>query len=56
MNKEKEIEELGNILYCNQDKYDFTNPFEVAKCIIDLGYRNCKDKVILTRKEYEDMI
>lgn len=54
--KEKQINELGNILYCRQDKYDLSNPFEVAKCVVDLGYRNCKDSVVLTQQEYLNIV
>lgn len=39
MSVDKEmIEELAHNLYCKQDEYNMSNPFEIAKCVIDLGY------------------
>ena len=54
--KEKQINDLGNTLYNRQDKYDLGNPFEVAKCVIDLGYKKIdKDSVVLTKEELKEV-
>lgn len=48
------IEELGNTLYCKQDKFDLSNPFEVAKAVVEEGYRKILEgAVVITRGEYE---
>ena len=62
--KEKQINDLANTLYNRQHTYDLSNPFEVAKCVIDLGYRKLpKDArvfiptdeqyIMLSREEYQ---
>ena len=56
ISKNKEINDLANTLYNRQDKYDLSNPFEVAKCVIDLGYLKIdKDSVVLTREELQEL-
>ena len=68
--KEKQIESkvltLGNELYCKQDEFDMSNPYEVAEAVIDLGYRKLPENarvfipdgqmVLLTREEHESLI
>ena len=51
------IEELGNALYCKQDKFDLSNPFEVAKAVVEEGYRKIhKGAVVLTKEEFDTQI
>ena len=50
MDSVKQIEELGNALYCKQDKCNMSNPFEVAKVVIDLGYRKINESLISREK------
>ena len=55
--KKAMIEELGNTLYCKQDKFDLSNPFEVAKAVVEEGYRKIPEgAVVLTREENEKWI
>ena len=50
------IEELGNTLYCKQDKFDLSNPFEVAKAVIEEGCIKIPEgAVVLTREEMENL-
>ena len=52
----KEISDLANMLYCKQDEFNLSNPYEVGYAIINiLGYRNCKDKIVISKEEYEDL-
>lgn len=64
ISKNKEINNLANTLYNRQHKYDLSNPFEVAKCVIDLGYRKLPEGarvfiptdeqyIVLSKEEYE---
>lgn len=65
MDKEKQIDvisihnekiDLANALYLKQDEFDLSNPFEVANCVINLGYRKInmdKWKRILDRNRKE---
>ena len=54
MGREKQIEEMANALYCKQDEYDISNPFEVAKAVIDLGYQKInEDDIVLSRSEHQ---
>lgn len=40
----KEISDLANILYCKQDKFNLSNPYEVGYVIINiLGYQKSKE-------------
>ena len=56
MDKQKQIEEIADALYNSQYEYDLSNPFEVAKVVIGLGYRKIpKNAVVLTREELADM-
>lgn len=51
--KKAMIEELGNTLYCKQDKFDLSNPFEVAKAVVEEGYRKIPEgSVVLTMEEW----
>ena len=38
------IDELANLLYNNQPKIDFTDPFSIANFLYDSGYRKVKGK------------
>lgn len=60
MDKEKQIdivskyhqkENLANTLYLKQDEFDLSNPFEVANCVINLGYRKINDNEVVIRKD-----
>lgn len=63
MNKEKQIDivsryhaknDLANALYQRQDEFDLSNPFEVAKAVINLGYRKIKEnEVVISKDNYE---
>lgn len=51
--KKAMIEELAHTLYCKQDKFDLSNPFEVAKAVVEEGYRKVPEgAVVLPREEY----
>ena len=51
--KKAMIEELGHTLYCKQDKFDLSNPFEVAKAVVEEGYYKVpKGAVVLTKEEF----
>ena len=54
------INELANLLYNNQPKIDFTDPFSIANFLYDSGYRKVKGKennqwtlVIFAKKKLE---
>ena len=51
-----DVIKLANALYNVQDNYDLSNPFEVAKAVIELGYRK-KDKgeVTIKKEEYDEL-
>ena len=52
--KKAMIEELGHALYCKQDKFVLSNPFDVAKAVVEEGYRKIPEgAVVLTREENE---
>ena len=56
MTDEKQIEEMAKDLKTinelqTSDKH--TPTYFTAQCVFNLGYRNCKDKVVLTKEEYE---
>ena len=38
------IDKLANLLYNNQPKIDFTDPFSIANFLYDNGYRKVKNK------------
>lgn len=47
---------LGNALYNAQDTFDLSNPFEVAKAVVDLGYMKLPyGEVIIPKQEYEEL-
>lgn len=66
MNKEKQFDivgryhaknDLANALYQRQDDFDISNPFEVANCVINLGYRKINEnEVVISKEEYEELI
>lgn len=57
MDKQKKIEEIADALYNSQYEYDLSNPFEVAKIIINAGYRKIPENaVVLTETEYNDLL
>ena len=35
------IEELAHTLYCKQDKFDLSNPFDVAKAVVEVMCVKC---------------
>lgn len=42
----KEISDLANTLYCKQDEFNLSNPYEVGYVIINiLGYQKSKETV-----------
>lgn len=63
MDKEKQFDivsryhaknDLANALYQKQDEFDLSNPFEVANCVINLGYRKINEnEVVISKKEWE---
>lgn len=54
--KKAMIKELGHTLYCKQDKFDLSNPFEVAKAVVEEGYYKVpKGAVVLTEDNSEDI-
>ena len=54
--KEKQIDSLANALYNKQDEFDMSNPFEVANCVINLGYRKIPEgSVVLSKEEYQEL-
>ena len=67
MDKQKEIEQMA-ILDCQRvpkgtscSECSFANiyncnSYRMATKLYEADYRNCKGKVILTRKEYEDLV
>lgn len=65
MNKEKkndilskyhEKNNLANILYLKQDEFDLSNPFEVANCVINLGYRKINENdIVISKEEYRKL-
>ena len=65
MDKEKQIdivskyhqkENLANTLYLKQDEFDLSNPFEVANCVINLGYRKINEnEVVISKEEYRTL-
>ena len=68
MDKQKEIEEMAKILrlhLCDNANCETCNyggeikgvcvERFLAKRLYEQGYRNCKDKVVLSREEYEDL-
>lgn len=55
--KEMQIDSLANALYSKQDEYDISNPFEVANCVINLGYRKIPEgSVVITGKETDECL
>lgn len=56
MNDKKQIEMLANELYSLQDEYDMSNPFEVAKAVLSLGYENLPEgSVVIDKLEYHKL-
>lgn len=56
MDKEKQIEELANALYCKQDEYDISNPFGVAKAVYKLGFRKINEnEAVISKKKLEKL-
>ena len=56
MTEKEMIEEMAHTLYCKQDKFDLSNPFEVAKAVVEEGYRKTpKEAVVLTREEFDEI-
>ena len=54
--KKAMIEELGHTLYCKQDKFDLSNPFEVAKAVVEEGYYKVPEgAAVLTEDTAEDV-
>lgn len=63
MSKEKQIDivsryhaknDLANALYLKQDEFDLSNPFEVANCVINLGYRKItENEVVISKEEWK---
>lgn len=59
MNKEKQIEEMAKVLcvmkYKCEDCYMRSDCANIGSAMLlyEQDYRNCKDKVVLTKKEYE---
>ena len=51
MDEKKQIEEMANIMAENW--FNETIP-QCAERLYNAGYQNCKDKVVLTREEYEE--
>ena len=59
MTDEKQIEEMAKDLKTinelqTSDKH--TPTYFTAQCMFNLGYRNCKDKVVLTNEEYDELL
>lgn len=63
MDKEKQIDivskyhaknDLANALYLKQDEFDLSNPFEVANCVINLGYRKINEnEIVISKREHQ---
>lgn len=53
----KEIEEMARLIYDNRPIKDIWNEDaeEIAKILYNAGYRQCKDKVALTKGAYESI-
>ena len=48
--------DLANALYCKQDEFDLSNPFEVANCVINLGYRKINEnELVISKEEYRKL-
>jgi hypothetical protein len=47
MTEKEMIEELAHTLYCKQDKFDLSNPFEVAKAVVEEGYSKIPKEAII---------
>ena len=56
MNKQKAVEKLVAKLNGLQDKYDLSNLHEIARAVIDLGYRKKRPIVIKTSKNNINII
>jgi predicted Holliday junction resolvase-like endonuclease len=57
MTEKEMIEELAHTLYCKQDKFDLSNPFEVAKAVVEEGYRKIPEGgAILSKEENEKWV
>lgn len=54
--KKAMIEELGHTLYCKQDKFDLSNPFEVAKAVIEEGCIKITEGAIVIDKDYLNLL
>ena len=51
-----QIEELANELYSLQDEYDMSNPFEIAKAVLSLGYEKMPEgSVVIDKLEYHKL-
>ena len=54
--EKKEIEEMARFIDSCETR-NYNECLKVAKYLVEkLGYRNCKDKVVLTKEEYQNMI
>lgn len=66
MTDEKQIEEIEKIAkivgwHCNEKSMDYCDEVDccdecLARDIYNAGYRNCKDKVVLTNEEYDELL
>ena len=56
MDKQKQIEEMGNIVFKSRYKNDYIFPLKAANELYNAGYRKIPENaVVLTREEYEEL-
>ena len=59
MDKEKQIEEMAEdirLIKELQASNIYTPNYQEAMALISLGYQKCKDKVVLSKEEYEALL
>lgn len=57
--KEKEVQQLAKnigIIKCFQSSAIYTPDYYQALCLYEFGYRDCKDKIVLTQEQLETHI
>lgn len=56
MTKQKQIEEMANILYGRQDEVDLTDPYTVAEALYNAGYRKQDEVLKRVAEELKDFV